>query len=529
MKKNNRPATKYFIYARKSSESEERQSRSIEDQLSLLWKTAHQSQFNVIAEFTESKTARNPGRPMFDEMLERIESGEADGILAWHPDRLARNAVDGGRIMYLLDTGQLKNLSFENFWFENTSQGKYMLYLAFAQSKYYTDNLSENIHRGIKAKLAKGIYPNWAKRGYINHPKTREIIPDPERFHLIKDIFEMYASGNYSFHLLGQHVFEKGFKNRSGGTLSASQVQRMLKDPFYYSAFRFKDELYQGCHKPAISKELFDKAQLVMRNKGRKKTINKHNYAFTGMMVCDECGHAITAEKQKGYVYYRCTKRSKTHDCKQPYIREDKLINEFDKMFDQITLPDSWYEPILLEIEKLSNSHESDTSKLLSDFESKFSKIQSRISRLADLYIEGEMDRADYIARKDLLLNEKIALLERRRSISEDTSEMRFERMRRPLMLVQDWKNGVAGDDPENLRKLIAEVGSNFKLSSRKLLWNWINPCSLLANTASYTTWRRGWDSNPRYVAVHTLSRRAPSATRSPLHIFGSKICPERA
>jgi len=125
----------YFIYARKSSESEERQARSVEDQLHILWKLAQQSQLNIIDEFTESQTARKPGRPIFNQMIKRIEKGEADGILAWHPDRLARNAVDGGKILYLLDSGNLNHLAFANFWFENTSQGKYMLYIAFAQSK----------------------------------------------------------------------------------------------------------------------------------------------------------------------------------------------------------------------------------------------------------------------------------------------------------------------------------------------------------------------------------------------------------
>jgi DNA invertase Pin-like site-specific DNA recombinase len=85
-------------------------------------------------------------------MLDRICLGEAQGILAWHPDRLARNSVDGGRIIYLLDTGKLKDLKFPTFWFDSTPQGKFMLNIAFGQSKYYIDNLSENIRRGQSGK-----------------------------------------------------------------------------------------------------------------------------------------------------------------------------------------------------------------------------------------------------------------------------------------------------------------------------------------------------------------------------------------
>ena len=107
-------------------------------------------------------TAKEPGRKIFGEMLDRICAGEAGGILAWHPDRLARNSIDGGKIIYLLDTGKLLDLKFPTFWFDTTPQGKFMLSIAFGQSKYYIDNLSENIKRGHRQKLRKGIWPGFA-------------------------------------------------------------------------------------------------------------------------------------------------------------------------------------------------------------------------------------------------------------------------------------------------------------------------------------------------------------------------------
>ena len=511
---------KYFIYARKSSESEERQARSIEDQLGIMWKTAQQSQFDVIAEFTESRTARKPGRPVFTEMIERIEAGEADGILAWHPDRLARNAVDGGQIMYLLDTGKLNTLTFANFWFENTPQGKYMLNLAFAQSKYYTDNLSENIRRGIKSRLDRGVYPNWAKRGYTNHPKTREIIPDPKTFHLIREMFELYASGKESLLSLGVTMFEKGLTGNTEHPLSASQVQRMLQDTFYYGAFRYKDELYQGCHQAAIGKDLFDRAQAVMFNKGKCKTRkrNRHDFAFTGMLKCDECGHAVTAEITKGHTYYHCTKRSRIHDCRQPFVREEVLVSELASVLDAIPLTDDWVEKMLAEIDSLAQVHVSGTSAESRRVDLAFASIQSKLARLADLYVEGELDRADYLARKDRLLNEKIALMERRKLIAQDTGGMKLERMKKPLSVLLDWRKRKAGVDLIELRNFVAEVGSNLRLNSRKVLWDWNSPFALLAQGGSYTSWRREWDSNPRRgQAANRFSRPTPSASRPPL------------
>ena len=349
---------KYFIYARKSSESEERQARSIEDQLALIWKRVKDSGLQVVEELSESQTARKPGRPVFDSMISRIEAGEANGIIAYHPDRLARNSIDGGKIMHLLDTGQLQNLIFDNFWFEKTTQGMYMLYMAFAQSKYYTDNLSDMIRRGINSRLKRGVYPNWAKRGYINHPKTKEIIPDPTSFDLVREMFELYATGKYSFTVVGEQMFEKGLKNNSGGTLSGAQVQRMMQDPFYYGCFKFGGEIYEGIHQPCITKELYDKAQAVMKNKGKAKTRKRDNHDFLGMMTCDECGCAITAEEQRGHVYYRCSKKSKKlpEKCRQPYLREDRLVDHLSGIMEIVTMPEDWLAGFQGELEKMEST-----------------------------------------------------------------------------------------------------------------------------------------------------------------------------
>jgi len=169
---------RYFIYARKSTDDEDRQVLSIEAQLKELREYAHRENLVVIKEIVEAKTAKKPGRPLFNDMLITIERGLAEGILAWHPDRLARNSVDGGRIIYLVDQKVIKDLRFPTLRFDNNAQGKFMLSIVFGQSKYYIDALSENIRRGIRLKLSKGIWPQWAPIGYINDRKTRTIIID---------------------------------------------------------------------------------------------------------------------------------------------------------------------------------------------------------------------------------------------------------------------------------------------------------------------------------------------------------------
>ncbi|MEA1963455.1 MAG: recombinase family protein [Patescibacteria group bacterium] len=177
---------KFFIYARKSTDSEDRQVRNIGDQISELKELAKKENLEIVDTIVEKQTAKKPGRPLFADMLKRIEAGEAVGILAWHPDRLARNSVDGGQIIYLVDTGIIKELKFPTFWFDPTPQGKFMLSIAFGQSKYYIDNLSENIKRGHRQKLKNGLWPQMAPLGYLNDKKTKLIYVDKKNRHLSK-------------------------------------------------------------------------------------------------------------------------------------------------------------------------------------------------------------------------------------------------------------------------------------------------------------------------------------------------------
>src|SRR3989339_1618512 len=189
---------KYILYARKSTESEDRQVLSIEAQLAELQQFAAKEKLEIAASLCEAKTAKEPGRTKFAEMLDMIERGTAQGIIAWHPDRLARNSIDGGKIIYMVDNLKIKSLKFPTFWFENTPQGKFMLNIAFGQSKYFVDNLSENIKRGLRQKLRNGGWPHPAPVGYQNDTRNKTIVIDPVQGPLIQKMFKEYATGKYT-------------------------------------------------------------------------------------------------------------------------------------------------------------------------------------------------------------------------------------------------------------------------------------------------------------------------------------------
>src|SRR3989338_5515738 len=172
---------KFFLYARKSTDVEDKQVLSIEAQITELRAYAKTEGLNIVEEFIEKQSAKIPGRPIFGKMLKRIECGEVSGIVSWHPDRLARNSVAGGQIIYFLDIGKLAMLKFPSHWFENTPQGKFSLSMAFVQSKYYVDSLSENTKRGLRQKVRMGIFPRQAPLGYINDSRTKTIVLEKKK------------------------------------------------------------------------------------------------------------------------------------------------------------------------------------------------------------------------------------------------------------------------------------------------------------------------------------------------------------
>src|ERR1017187_2654765 len=216
---------KYFIYARKSTESEERQVMSIEAQIHELTELAKRENLFIAEIFVESKSAKIPGRKEFTRMIEKIHaSKEPVSILAWHPDRLARNSIDGGQIIYLVDIKKICGLKFSTFWFEPTPQGLFMLQVAFGQSKYYSDNLSENVKRGVRQKLRRGEWIGKAPVGYLNNLKTHNIDPDPVKSKIIQKLFKEFAEGKHSLDSARQRLSFFGITSKSGNLLSLSHM-----------------------------------------------------------------------------------------------------------------------------------------------------------------------------------------------------------------------------------------------------------------------------------------------------------------
>jgi site-specific DNA recombinase len=461
-------SARYFIYARKSTRAEDRQARSIEDQLSEVRDLAQREGLHIVDIYRESRSAKAPGRPVFDQMLARLERGEANGLLAWHPDRLARNMLDGGRIIHLLDFGTIKCLRFPTVQIESGPQGKLMLSMFFGMGKYYVDNLSENIRRGQRQRLRAGVWPMMAPLGYLNDPKTRRIVSDPKRGPLIRQLFELYATGHYSLEAVGRVLTERGLLTRYGKPLVRAQIHRILQNPIYYGLLNYGSESYEGSHAKIVSKGVFDRVQAALLKKAKPKAPQLKPYAYRGLFRCGECGCFITTETHKGYNYLRCTKRK--GPCSQPYLREEEVDVQITEILASVSVGGSAAEWLVheFEIAQIQEAELADAEiKLLRE---ELRRVDEKVSRLMTAYSEEAITLSEFRQAKAQQVNQKIEIAEKI-DHSERHRDSRFEpaitfvkAAKYAGFLVSDGKTAERAD-------FFRKIGSNYTLTNGRIDW----------------------------------------------------------
>ena len=470
---------KFFLYARKSTDVEDKQIRSIEDQITELRAYAKQEKLEVTEELVEKQSAKIPGRPIFDAMVERIERREANGILAWHPDRLARNSVDGGRIIYLLDTGRLAGLKFPTFWFESTPQGKFMLNIAFGQSKYYVDSLSENTKRGLRQKVKRGEYPSFAPIGYLNDSRNKSVIVDKRKMPIVRKAFELYAQNNSRLEDISNFLAQKSVVSRSGKVLKRDRISFILGNPFYVGLFRYNKEVHEGKHEPAVSKKIFDQVQEILRQRGRTRHKPKNEpQAFCGLLKCGSCGMGITAEtklkRQKNgnvhnYVYYRCTKKNKLVKCNEPFIRQEDLDRKISCLLEKFSLKQDWADELLQMLSKEKIKTAQSSAAFVQEQRNHIQSINTKLQRLLDGYLEQVIEQEVYRTEKAKLLSEKKSLEEQSYKLEQKQSGW-LEPMQNWIKQAQNIRNISAEGNLFEKKVAAKEIfGSNLTLSQKHL------------------------------------------------------------
>lgn len=387
------PKIEYCLYARKSSESDERQAMSIDSQIDEMLTLAKRDNLKIKEIKKESHSAKMSGtRPVFTQLLQELRQKKFNGILTWAPDRLSRNAGDLGSVVDLMDQGKLIKIQTYSQSFSNSPNEKFLLMILCSQAKLENDNKGLNVQRGLRTKCAMGWRPSIAPLGYLNQKGDAHvdelIILDLERSSFVTQMFERMANQGHSGRAIKNWLDRIGFETRNGNKIPLSKVYSTLKNPFYYGEFEFpvgSGTWYQGKHKPLVTKELFDKVQEVLQvvPKGYK---NK-TFPFKRIFKCGGCGGNVTAEeklrklRRGGYtkhVYYHCG-RSINYECNQPYITEADLIKQ-----------------LIANINKMKFNYAGITRKIQEDIE-RYHRLKTQV--LHQEFIDGNLAEFDKIPR----------------------------------------------------------------------------------------------------------------------------------
>ncbi|MFA6270046.1 MAG: recombinase family protein [Candidatus Paceibacterota bacterium] len=468
---------KYFLYARKSTDVEDKQVLSIEAQLTELRALAKKENLEIAEEFVEKRTAKMPGRPVFNEMIKRIQKGEVQGIICWKLDRLARNPVDGGQISWMLQQGIIQHIRTHN---SNYYSGDNVLMMSveFGMANQFIRDLSSNVKRGLRAKVKRGEFPSLAPVGYLNDVRTKTIIVDKKKSKIIHEAFELYSKGNSRLEDISTFFGEKGMKSWNDNFLHKNCVKNILTNPFYYGHFKYGGEIHEGRHKPIVPKELFDKVQRVLIERGNPMKPRSEPKVFCGLLKCGTCGMMITAENKTKiskkhihhhYTYYRCTKKSKVIKCPEIAVRQEVLDEQFSEILSNYSMPSPWAEEFNLLIKEDEKKADRESSKIIADLQNKVFNISEKIQRLLDVYLAQDIDRETYLKERNKFVSEKKSFEEKIEKLEIDATSW--------LAPMREWVETASGigkiaernDLPSKKSSLQKIFGSNLFLHDKKV------------------------------------------------------------
>ncbi len=509
------PKPKCFIYLRRSQDREDRQQLSIEKQDNQVRQIIKRNSLQADFLPAEDRTAKYPGRPIFNDMMDRIERGEARYIAVWALSRLSRNPVDGGRVIYALDQGQLLAIYTPTRVYRNTPDDKMVLAIELALAKKNNDDLSVQVKEGFEAKRAHGQYPGPAPIGYVNaiiRPGERNIIPDSNNASKVVRMFEMASTGRYSLHALQEEAQNMGLLSRKGNTLGKQTIVEVLKRRAYTGVFRYGgQEWHQGTYEALISADTFDRVQVAMgwaksKDFDKPSATSGRHYPYKGLILCGTCKFNVTAytkSKQLAsgsaaeYIFYTCTKKNRKIQCDESQLSGVLIEQEIRARMSDYEISEADGSVCVGWLECFRDDYIGKKNRYKPEWLRDKKAAQDALNKLDEKLEQGIIADERYklrAAKHEETLARTTGLLNGANTDAERWLELAKETFATVTNIGDVFE--VAND--EERRRLMMYVGSNWYLSNKKVELTPRRPLDLLHKSTRNPDWRARPDSNRR-------------------------------
>ncbi|WP_300532637.1 recombinase family protein [Maricaulis sp.] len=473
----------YYAYIRVSTVKQGHKGVSLQEQRSAIQQYADRRQLTVTEWFEERQTAAKQGRPVFGQMLKQLRRKKAEGVILHRVDRGTRNFRDWADLGELTELGVKLYFANEDIDFSSRS-GRLTADILVAFAADTIRNLREETKKGFYGRLKQGLYPLPAPVGYLNQGGGKPKAVDPLRGPLVREAFDLYATGQYSITTLREKITAMGLRSASGKPLSVSMIGRMLNNPFYAGIMRVQKtgEAFKGIHEPLISPHQFKRVQSILQGKSGEK-LRRHRFCYKRRLRCKRCEGYLIGELQKGRVYYRC----RTRGCSGCCIREDMVDGQIQAVLSTIQISKAEAKALIAAHQDLKNDFRAQETENRKKISLRIQQLKQRLERLTDLLIDGTISDEVYRSRQENLLMQ-IAEAEHESSNIGATRGENRDRVRKMCELAQSPRlSHFSANAPESL-ELLNETCANFWVDGKKLSVELHFAYELLAKRTSIPT-----------------------------------------
>lgn len=485
---------------RVSSKRQKEEGASLEAQDKIIEDYSIRNGITIVKDFEADESAKNGDRKVFQQMDAYLkENSDVKYILCEKTDRLLRGNLKDRVVIDELINDYDKTFIFvkESLILDKDTKSAQKLHFDIqnALARHFLNNLSDEVRKGYDILVDNGFYPHIPPIGYKTKLDDHVAIIDPLVSPFIKRAYELCASGDYSEKRIAQVLYNEGFRSRKGNKVGKSAIGKILHDPFYIGDFKWKDEIKHGNHEAIIIKDLFDKVQEVLSPK--QKRGHKHDFAFVGLMRCGECGNGITAELQKGHIYYHCTKPRGAEFCSQKYVREETIAEQLERVIKAVALDMKKIKSIK-EVMRVSLSDETQyLQESLEALNTQYKDLQEQSSKLLDLYLKGKIKEEVYNT-KSAKLNTDMEDVNGELAKHKGADRAYHQEIEGFLTFCNEAPALFKSSRPALKRELLHFVISNLSLKDGKVDFTLKIPFSIVAKYAKSENWQ-GWkESNPR-------------------------------